>query len=388
MGRYVPGGKTEVLQVTGERRWFASMSVSLLAAPFLSGCSEVNESESPLKLGEPLSIGPVGEFAFPCSSEEAEWYRRQMVPGSKKLNQGQCLHMLYLHGVDARFEGCRIGGGKELLKLILDAKAGGQEFGQACFVRTRFGLRVPENARLSRSDEAHRDQTLAMLAHLGVSSVAEVHLADEVSTVGEAIRDSVATFDLTTTELEWSAWAYALYLQQPNWRNRFGVNFSFDQMVDSLRSRSMHSASCGGTHVLLSLTMILRANEQRRILTDRKRDELKEFLERAVIEAVRQQQPDGSWKIDWHRELILNTEGGSLPDTPRERLIATGHIAEWLLYVPENLQPPEEIYRMSAVWLTSELRRVEEKQAELFCPFTHGLFVVIRGSSSKLRLES
>ncbi len=369
------------------RRGFASASGAGVISVLMQGCSNKRTSGVEFPLTIPLSLGSIGSFAFPCSAGEAKWFRAQMVPRAENLNQGQCLHMLYLHGSDAEFEDCRFSSSAELLRVFLDTDVSEKLFGQPCFVKSRFGVRVPGDAKSSAADEAHRDQTLAVLGHLGVSSGTKITLANsEKATVRDAIDDSIATFDLGTAELEWIAWAYAMYLP-PNrrWTNRFGDCFTFDMLVGALRSKSLPSASCGGAHVLFSLTMILRADGHSAILTDASRRSLEEFLVFARDEAIGNQHDDGSWSLSWHRKLVPKTVESMVYDSSSGRLIATGHIAEWLLYLPEELQPPEEVYRKAALWLASELRRVELKQSELFCPFTHALFVVNRGSESALR---
>ena len=349
------------------------------------GCSQ-NEAEVNVISRQPLRLKPVGRFSFPCSPEDATWCRQQMVPRHEGFNQGQCLHMLYLHGASTTFPDSRIATGQDLLDLILDGEKGKSHFGQPCFVASRFGLRVPDDSRVSKADEAHRDQTIALLGHLGMSADTVISTDTGTGTLGDAIRDSIATFDLKSSELEWTAWAYSMYLTgSRGWVNRFGESFTFDMLVEALMSRSLPSASCGGTHVLLSLTLILRADLQQPRLSPDVRRDLHAFLEKAVFEAVGNQQHDGSWKIDWHQFFLPSSSTVVSKDSARERLIATGHIAEWLLHVPDVLQPPEELYRRAAIWLMAELRRREQEQVELFCPYTHGLFVVIRGSEAVLQ---
>lgn len=352
-----------------------------MASVCTSGCVKSSAPSAQDVAVVPMSLKPVGRFEFPVSAAEREWYRTQLVPRNRDFNESQCLHMLHVHGVDATFRDCAFGTGKDLLRLLLDSDAATKQFGQPCFVRTRFGLRVPDHPQESRSDESHRDQTLAVLGHLGLPSDTQITLGNEVGTIREAIHDSIATFDLSIEELEWSALTYALYLPPAkSWENRFGKRFTFDMLVDALRSKSFRKASCGGSHLLSSLTMILRSDQQCTILSEKCRHGLVEFLASACTTAVATQRDDGSWSINWHRRIVTKPELSLARDNALERLIATGHIAEWMLYLPKALQPPEEVYRKAALWLASELRRVAEMQAELFCPFTHGLVVVQRGS--------
>ena len=107
-------------------------------------------------------------------------------------------------------------------------------------------------------------------------------------------------------------------------------------LVDALRSKSFRKASCGGSHLLSSLTMILRSDQQCTILSEKCRHGLVEFLTSACTAAVAAQRDDGSWSINWHRRLVTEPEPSLVRDNALERLIATGHIAEWMLYLPKS----------------------------------------------------
>jgi hypothetical protein len=74
--------------------------------------------------------------------------------------------------------------------------------------------------------------------------------------------------------------------------------------------------------------------------------------------------------------LLRGTNGWNYGQ-PANRLLVTGHIAEWLLYLPEDLQPPAETYRRAVQWLYQELKRSSPSQQwEAICPFSHAACVV------------
>ena len=170
--------------------------LSILASVCTSGCVKSSAPPAQEVAVVPMSLKPVGRFEFPVSAAEREWYRTQLVPRNRDFNESQCLHMLHVHGVDATFRDSHLGQARICCvscsiptprrsnsdSLVLSAQ------GSASASR--------HHPRESRSDESHRDQTLAVLGHLGLPSDTQITLGNGVGTIREAIHDSIATFDL------------------------------------------------------------------------------------------------------------------------------------------------------------------------------------------------
>lgn len=329
-------------------------------------------ADSPLKLG----VVARSEQAIILAADETEWLSSQMVPTKDPMSQGLCHHMLYLHGLNASFEHESLQSGNDLLRLFVSAKASQDYFGESSVTRTRHGVRFPTFTAVDKSGEVHRDQTLALMGYLGLSISFPIEVDEQPACIADVIADSLANFDLNQREIEWTAWAYAHYLPPvKSWTNRYHETFGFDDLVERLINSSLPGASCGGAHVLMSLTMIYRADSIRPILSPVVRTRLQELLREAVASAVNEQQPDGHWRLDWNSGLFADkSPRPTMRDGLPEQLLATGHLAEWLLHIPAELQPPAETYRQAAVWLFQALRSADLNQRAMFCPVTHGLF--------------
>ena len=54
-------------------------------------------------------------------------------------------------------------------------------------------------------------------------------------------------------------------------------------------------------------------------------------------------------------------------------MLVTGHLAEWLEYLPPALQPGREVYNKSLAWVSSQITafRPSEIKMEDLCPWTH-----------------
>ena len=194
------------------------------------------------------------------------------------------------------------------------------------------------------------------------------------------LRDSVADFHLQPKELEWTGLAFALYLPpQAGWVNRYGERYTFDDLATELLSRRFMSASCGGAHLLYTLTMIARADEMAPVLSTEGRGRVRERLQRCSRLAVAVQKSDGSWPGDWFlgTELSDGYDGESPPGTLDHRRLVTGHMAEWMIHLPKELQVPETTLERAGRWLLADLKRLsaEEKAAQL-CPCTHAVCVL------------
>jgi hypothetical protein len=200
-------------------------------------------------------------------------------------------------------------------------------------------------------------------------------------TLWDVLRDSIANFHTHQKELEWTALAYALYLPPVReWTNRFGERATFDDLVEELLARELRTSSCCGTHVVYTLTILARVDQQIPVLGATARQRLWQRL-RDVIQVVRASQAaDGGWSADWYRRLTPQLEPppvNARPDQPNIRLTATGHLAEWLLYVPEELDVPQSSVLRAGRWLYDMVRDPPPAViANQFCPYSHAVCVL------------
>jgi hypothetical protein len=335
----------------------------------------------------PLSIGPRSRGAIPLRSEDQERIRRRIHPLDRKHNQtGLCLHVLRLHGLTGRFAEGDLPSSAAILELLTDAEASRKYFGSPAFIRTRSGVRYPTFSRNilepSSAWEGHRDQVLAAFGEFGIPLTQPLRFANTTLSVREVLRDSIANYHVGQEELMWTGLAYALYLPPSRgWLNRYGERTSFDDLVTELLRRPLDQSPCAGTHLVYTLTGLARADLQEPVLTKPVRERLWQRLRQALDVALATQEPDGSWALDWNRALLPDAEErprATDANTLRYRLLTTGHMAEWLLYLPEELAVPESCLRRAGWWLYEQVRVATPDQVrDNFCPYTHAARVVL-----------
>lgn len=318
----------------------------------------------------PLRLGPLAKGIFPSSSAQARLIRqlRDDPPRLPKNPAGLC-HVLRL--VELSPTGTTgLPSGFAALRNLTDIEASREFFGETPLAASRYGVRMlmPDAGNPKAVGEAHRDQCLATFAELGLPLSHPLNLGTKPSRmVRDLLNDSLATFDLQARELTWTAMAYTLYLPPTRqWHNRDGVSFCFDDLATELMRRDPDEGSCGGTHVLMALTLIYRADQARPLLSTGSRSALGTLLETAARTAVASQDASGAWRLNW-REV----HDSRVSETPFNQLLITGHLLEWLQYLPETLQPPSQTYARGSQWLLSVLPTHGTIDHEHFCPWTH-----------------
>ena len=326
----------------------------------------------------PIGVKPQVRHLLRLSFDELKWLERQIQP-PQHGNLSDCLHVLRVHGIHRTFEKSTLRSGEDILELLTDPEKGKRYFGRAVFVHTRSGIRCCKGVAVNAA-ESHRDYAIASLAEQGIRLSTKLHVSEEEREVRDLLRDSVANFHLGQEELEWTVLAYALYMPPTRqWVNRYGEEYSFDSAVRELLNRKLHHAACAGTHIAYTLTIVARVDREFPILTTNVRELLWSALRRYKQIAIQSQEQDGSWHIDWFSELMVESDrtGWHVEDSDDSRLLATGHLAEWLLYLPDTIPVPDETLRMAALWLLKRLKRTNEKEREpLFCPYAHAVRVV------------
>jgi hypothetical protein len=287
-----------------------------------------------------------------------------------------CLHLLRVEGQGARFRRSDPEGEVEVLSLLTDAERGRSLFGGPMLVRTSCGVRYPtlDSTITGRKAwrETHRDQCLAAFGETGVSLTRVIRFGDGEARLRDVLRDSIAGFHLKQEELVWTALAYALYLPpRTSWTNRFGESTDFDQLTEVLMEAAFEKSSCGGVHLISTLTAIWRVDEEVSILSGQTREKLRSAVRGYVDRAVATQSDDGSWPLNWL------ASGASRVDDESSRLLATGHIAEWLLCVPPDVAVPRETLERSAIYLTRRLQAADQTTIrDDYCPVSHAVCVL------------
>jgi hypothetical protein len=217
----------------------------------------------------------------------------------------------------------------------------------------------------------------------------------EVFTFQDFLADSIANFHLDQEEIEWSALAYVCWLPPHRvWTNKYGETFSFDRLATELIERPLTESVCAGSHLVQAMIVLARVDREHcPILSSRIRDKLKNRLTAIVRAAETAQAPDGSWGVDWHERPFNQQDGQTCSggrESLSERLLATSHISEWIMLLPEELQVSDDRLRRAGHWLYKELRGLDS-QAVLanFCPCTHGAIVLqmIRNGAAEVVVD-
>jgi hypothetical protein len=249
--------------------------------------------------------------------------------------------------------------------------------GRPLLVRTRYGVRyllVPQD--VVPDGESHRDVTLSIFADIGLPLSTSIETADGLFSVKDLLSDSLATFDPHEKEIAWTANAYCLYLHRPEgWQNRDGERFSFDNLSDELLNRDLSKESCGGTHILMAMTSLTRVNAQYNLLSPERAKAVQQRIRACVTAAIMSQAKDGSWTLNWDSTSKVRP---AYMDALFLKVLVTGHLLEWMEYLPKDMQPPEEVYRRAADWLCIMLPQLQTGQFEVrfFCPWTHGVCAI------------
>lgn len=303
---------------------------------------------------------------------------RKVEPPRSALPASYCLHALSAHGLDASFADARVATGRDLLRVFTDDAFARSVLGAPAMLRTRHGIRP---ASQGGGRESHYDQTLGCLAQLGVPLSTPVTVGLETRSLRDVLGDSIASFELDEGEIEWTAIAYASYLPpRVSWANKFGDQFTFDQLVAELLERDLSQASCCGCHIVDALILLLRIDrEVAPLLAAATRSRAVGRVAQLTRSATASQGGDGSWEPDWHRGLHRPVPGGRRPsdESVAGRLLATSHVVHWMMTLPLGERPSGPSLRDAIAWIAGTLADVKpDFVAKNYCPCSHGAWVL------------
>ena len=314
--------------------------------------------------------------------EFAELTQKILPRDPPQMDPSACLHILRVHGINADFPDHKLNSGKSILKLLTDEETGKIAWGQPAMLHVRSGVRYPSKPTYwpnkSFPFETHRDQCLAGFAELGLPLAFPIRVDGCDFTIADVLNDSIVSFQITQDELAWTAIAYSLYLPpNPKWTNRFGKEFTFDILCESLLKTNLAKCSCGGLHIASALAILYQANEEHGILTTENAKSLRDHLSSLVVRAISSQDANGSWGLNWYlnsnHEKPPTSMQAATYSTSLDRILATGHITEWLLLLPADLRPKTHVFQRAAEWLTRELRSLSVTDNKTLCPASHAI---------------
>ncbi len=327
----------------------------------------------------PVTVGPLYDWPEVVGDDQLQTvlYRlrpRLRGPEPKIYDVG---HALRFWGTEARFRDPSCLSGREILDILTNHAKFAEVWGadeEPLLMQNAEGVDVRVKEGLAST--AHVDHMLAGLAEVGVPLDFPIRTPAGQATVRSMLQRSLRKFSLNQLECEWSALAYALYLEsgQP-WVSSEGQKITFDRIADRLMRRSLPESACYGNHRLHVLVVFLRVDEQHSILSPGCRARVIRHLQDAVSALVESQHPLGYWDENWAAGIppgVEEDEQGDDVDPLGSRLQMTGHILEWLALAPAEVLPFRDVVARAGQWLTGAVINMDDEQTrEGFAFLTH-----------------
>lgn len=338
--------------------------------------------QTPKPQREPLRIAPRYDRPEVVSDEQLVRVLSKLQPkfrGPKpKINYVD--HALRFWGVEATFSADDALSGSELRELLLDHRA----FSQAWGPKTKPFL-VPDTrgddlllafrTKAGQATASHTDHTLAGLAEVGTPLDFPVITPQGEVRLKAAFDQTLREFSLNQEEYEWSTLVFLHYLPHVrSWFSSEGQLITWDLLADRLMRQRLAQGVCFGQHRLHALVLLLRVDEERKLLSAPARERIVAHLQDVTQRLVRSQHADGYWGPAWPGD---EWDGPATPSTgpfgeQADRLLATGHVLEWWAFTPPECLPPDDVLVRAAQWLVRELDRLTPSQVQRFYPFlTH-----------------
>jgi hypothetical protein len=276
------------------------------------------------------------------------------------------VHACRLWGRESRFPAIRDGrglrgalSGEEMCRTLLHHAGFAQNCevrSPALLIRSTYGVRVlnsGDGSFVSEELMTHFGKLTQVMSEVGMPAGAEVTTSDGyVGTLREIIQDDAARL-VSGAELEFSTAGLSRYAVDGRpWSNRFGQEYSFEYLARLLLERKPGSGVCGGCHSPHALTVLLRADQERNLLTRRTREEIRAHLKMLASALERCQTGEGGWDRRWPAHCEPRGYLGEEPRSPlQDALMTTGHHLEWIALAPEDCRPSETSIRAAVRYL-------------------------------------
>jgi hypothetical protein len=319
----------------------------------------------------PRQIGPLYDDPGVASDEQlrAVLYKLRPRLRGPKPTINHVDHALRFWGVEARFRDPQCLSGTEMRDILLRHRKFAEVWGKETpplLAEDAKGLLFRTMQGLATS--GHIDHTLGCLAEVGTPLDYPVETPNGGSTVRALLEASLRRFSLNQGEYEWSALAYALYCDSAApWDSLERQEISFDRLAERIIREELPRGVCFGQHRLHALVMSLRIDEEQRILSPACRANVIRHLREVAALLSAGQDPQGYWNDAWAEGIPpapedLEEEGPY--GTLARRLLATGHILEWLALAPEEVQPPRTVVRRGGQWLCHAVAAMSDEQIQ------------------------
>jgi len=293
------------------------------------------------------------------------------------------LHHLETWGSSAAFPGNPAAlSGPRMLVGLLQGRTDSPLLPQSPLIYRDSSGRPRLTSSGEEGSETHTNQVLASCAALGLPSRQTLESDGIRTTLAALVERAREDFHLRG-ETEWSAMALARYApSREPWRNRWGHSSDFDAIAEHFLSTPFGQGTCAGTHVLQALTVLLRVDGERSILSPAISARVRLRLADAIARLAANQRPGGYWTPDWFlrsAEPSSNEDYDAVLFDPSLLAQATGHHLEWLQIAPTGLAIEPEARRRAIAWCADVLDRASAEDVEKnVCPYTHCFRMVKR----------
>jgi hypothetical protein len=328
----------------------------------------------PTARNEPLRVVPRYDVPEVVSDEQLSRVLHKLRPAFRgtdiKINHVD--HALRFWGLLAMFEDPACLSGEEMRQLLLDHEEFVKVYGPKrppLLMDTQQGVRV--RVQEGRASSSHYDHTLATLAEIGTPLDSPLRSPLRKTNVATLLDQTLRDFSLNQAEYEWSALAFALYLQPlDEWQTTEGQWVSFDRLADRLMRQELPLGVCAGNHRLHALVTFLRIDEETPLLSPEKRAEVIDFLKGVTALLVRNQHPEGYWTRDWPSLGAPSSDSAQADgSTLQGRILATGHPLEWWALAPEEVLPPRHVLVSAGQWLVRAIDDLSDRQVQDYYTF-------------------
>lgn len=323
----------------------------------------------PAMRNEPLKVLPLYDDARVVTDEQLRGVLYKLRPQLRRP-QSQINHVdhaLRFWGVEAKFADPQCLSGEEMRNILIDHRKFVELWGEKAppfLIRDKYGIRV--RTMEGASSASHHDHTLGGLAEVGTTLDHPVVTKQGEGTVRDMLVHALHDFGLNQIEYEWSALAFLHYLPPTRtWVTRDGQEMNFDRMSERIMRQYPNQGVCMGNHRLHALVMMLRIDDEYDILSDEGRARIISYLQKITSTLVASQHPSGYWIRTWpDGKPPVEGRAGDSENVIGNRILATGHILEWLALAPVEVHPPREVIVRAGQWLARSILDLDERSIE------------------------
>jgi len=315
---------------------------------------------------ESIVLRPLYDHPWMASDEQLEATLRKLYPRLRgpepKINFVD--HAYRIWGPDAMFDDPEALSGREMRDILLNH----QQF-------TKVWPRTPAYLQKNKDDRwcirtqeglataSHTDHSLASITEAGIARDYPVITSEGPITFADLLETSLRDFSVDQMEYEWSIVAYTLFIPPTKtWVTSEGQRINFDTLAERLMREMLPNGVCLGNHRLAGLVTLLRVDaEVAPILSPTMRKQIIAYLTVVSRQLVKTQHPYGYWDAGWigTKPKVDEGEEAVAGDAARNRIIATGHILEWMAFAPEEVHPPRETLTRAAQWVIHAIEQQE-----------------------------